>query len=140
MFGRKKENDASDKVKGAQDIVYGMLMAQIDMGHAADGGANQRRLATAYAFGYIFGFADAMIQGAGIQDDLEIMAQLTVAFTRLFGVTQGSKIFGACLGRQSDPQFAPGRRAGGTEAIQWLSSGGERIPTGLSLYLNSRAI
>jgi hypothetical protein len=137
-FGRKKigSADANAKLQWAQDTAYAVVMTQVDLAGAADDGPGHDRLATAYAFGYIFGFADALIQRAGAKDDVEIMAQLTLVFTRLFGVDKGSKIFGASLRRQTDPQFGAGRSAGGSEAVDWLSSGGKNAPTRLTFYLS----
>jgi len=105
------------------------------VGDASNGGTNQGRLPTPYAFGYIFGFADALIQRSGITDDVQIMAALTVVHTEMFGTTQGARIFGASILRQTDPQFAAGRTDGGTEALKWLSSGGKWVPSGLTFYL-----
>lgn len=141
-FGRKKTGSSGPnaKLKWAQDAAYTVVMTQIDLGGAADDGSNRNRLATAYAVGYIFGFADALIQRAGVSDDVEVMAQLTLVFARLFGVDQGSKIFRASLGRQTDPEFAAGRTAGGSEAIDWLSSGGNTVPVWLSFYLTDSPI
>jgi len=103
-------------------------------------GANQRRLATPYAFGYIFGFADAMAQRAGARRDTAILAFITVVFIEMFGREQGTKVFALCLTRQNDPEFAAGRRAGGSELIAWLSSpGGKEVPLGLTEYLQGKA-
>ena len=138
LFGSKERKQAQEKLQWAQDASHELLMTPMELGGAESDSAKQKRLATPYGFGYIFGFSDALIQRAGVTDDGEIMAALTIVHTRLFGDTQGPKIFGSSLNRQAEPQFIEGRKAGGTEAMQWLSEGGKHAPIGLAGYLLGR--
>jgi len=138
-FGQNKKR-TEEKIQWAQDAAYKVLMAQADQAGASEQGTSQKRLVTNYAFGYIFGFAGALMQRAGVTDDVKIMAQLMLVYTSLFGIDKGSKIFGACLRRQSEPDFASGRKVGGSEALKWLSSGGKWVPSGLMFYLMDSAL
>ena len=138
LFGTREDKQLREKITWAQDASLEILMTQMELGGASSDRDSQRRLATPYGFGYVFGFADALIQRAGVGDDARMIAELATAHIRLFGTEQGPKIFSACLSRQSDPQFLEGRRTGGVEASQWLSSGGKDIPSGLSDYLSAR--
>lgn len=136
LFGTREDKQLREKITWAQDASHEILMTQMELGGASSDPDSRRRLATPYGFGYVFGFADALIQRAGLTDDGKIMAELAIAHMRLFGTEQGPKIFSASLDRQADPQFLEGRRTGGAEASQWLSSGGKEIPSGLSDYLS----
>jgi hypothetical protein len=141
LFSRNKDR-AAENLQWAQDAAYTVLAAQIALGAARDGGTNQKRLATPYAVGYVFGFADALLRQAVHTDDVQ-MAALTFVHTRLFGVTQGSKIFGASLRQQInphriDPHFDAGCTDGGSEAIAFIAGNAKSVPTGLADYLNAR--
>jgi hypothetical protein len=123
------------RIQQALDVAYGQLTQQIDLGDGEQSGTSRKRLATPFALGYIFGFADTLIQRAGVTDEGQVMAQLLLVYARLFGVEQGSTIFASCLQRQTDSQFAAGRATGGSEVIAWIASRGGKTPFGLADYL-----
>jgi hypothetical protein len=131
---KTKQGDA--KVQTAQDIAYGLLMTQLDLGGALDDHAAKQRLFTAHGCGYIFGFADALFQRAGVTEEVAAMAQLTLLYVRIFGVDHGSKIFRAALDLQTENDFAAARAVGANEALKFL--GDKSAPLGLTDYLNAR--
>ncbi len=138
MFGLfRKRPKANAKLEGALDISHNLLMTQVAMGGALESGDAQNRLVGHYPFGYVFGFTDAMIQAAGVTDDVQAMANLTIAFTSLFGTDKGSRILGKCFDSQADPVFMAGRKLGGQEAMRWLSARDTFTPMGLVDYLRS---
>jgi hypothetical protein len=112
-------------------------MAQLDMGGAFDYPAAKDRLFTPHGCGYMFGFADALLQRAGVTDEVKATASLAVLYVRMFGEEQGPKVFRASLDLQSEADVAAGRTAGGGEALQWLTSEGKDGPLGLTDFLNT---
>ena len=64
-----------------------------------------------FGFGYLFGFADQFLRVAGLTDEVQVMAQLTLILNRVFGKEQGPKIFGKCLRKQNDSEFRAAKRS-----------------------------
>jgi len=80
-----------------------------------------------------FGLCDACLQSAGINNDTESMALLTVVHVKLFGEEVGTKVVGQSFQEQEDPTFAKGRMVGGQELVEFFRS---KKPTmGLASYL-----
>jgi hypothetical protein len=95
LFRNKAKADA--KAQWAQDAAYELLMPQLDLGSAFHDDAAKQRLLTPHGCGYVFGFADALLQRAGVTDELAAMAALVATYVRIFGNGQGPKIFRASL-------------------------------------------
>jgi hypothetical protein len=136
MLFRSKAKQKDDKVRAAHDTACGLLMTQLHMGGVFDDQAAGERLITPQACGYMFGFADAMLQRAGVTDELAAMAELAVVYVHIFGVERGSKIFRASLDIQTDNEFAAGRALGAKEALEFLAD--KSAPLGLTDYLHAR--
>jgi hypothetical protein len=126
------------KVQWAQDAAYSLLTLQLKLGGALDDSAAKQRLFPPHGSGYVFGFADALLQRAGLTDEVATMAALVVTYVRIFGKDQGPKIFRAALDLQSDTNFTAGRIAGANEALQWLAAPEKSAAMGLADYLNAR--
>lgn len=131
---RPKQRDA--KAQTAQDVACGLLMTQLHMAGALEDQAAKQRVLTPHGIGYIFGFADALLQRAGVLDEVAAMAELTLVYVSIFGVDQGSKIFRAALDLQGESDFAAARKAGAAEALRFLAD--KSAPLGLADYLNDR--
>jgi hypothetical protein len=125
---------AEDKVQLAHEIAQNLIVTQLDLGSAFDDEARRKKLATPYGLGYIFGFADALLQRAGLTDETTALAELTLIYVRIFGKEQGPKVLRASLDLQTDKDFGAGRRTGGGEVYKWLSD--KSVPLGLADYLN----
>jgi hypothetical protein len=142
MFGlfrkRLKGNaDGNAKLAAALDASHNLLMTQFDLGGAFDVGEAQKRMVEHYPFGYVFGFTDAMIQSTGVTNDVQVMAHLTLAFTRLFGDDKGARIIANCFDSRGVPEFAAGRGLGAREAMSWVGGRGGFTPSGLVDYLQT---
>jgi hypothetical protein len=136
LFGKRQR---AEKIKQTQDVIHNVLMTQLVLGSAFASPESQRRLLTPYGCGYIFGFADSLIALAGVTEEVEVMAELTVAHLRIFGEDQGAMIFGKSLTLQGDAEFMAARMAGGNESRRWLSDK-QFVPMGLSRYLNGHTV
>jgi hypothetical protein len=124
--------------KGSEfvDLASNMLMTQIDLGNALPGCPNRQRLGKPYARGYMFGFLDAFLQKAGVTDEIEALALITIAHTRLLGVDAGSSFVREALANQApDSIFTNGRAKGGADVYRWLSDNNVP-PLVLTDYLN----
>ena len=136
FFGIKAKPNADAKAQTAHEIAYGLLLTQLDLGGAFDDEAAKQRLLAPRGCGYIFGFADALLQRAGVTDEVAAMAALVVTYVRIFGKEQGPKIFRAALDLQTDADFAAGRAQGDNDALRFLADNAP--PLGLTDYLNDR--
>lgn len=137
MFGwfkKKVDPNAEEKEQLALDASYTMLMVQFDLGSWTDNADAMKRLMTPFAMGYIFGFADAQLQKAGVADEGRCIACLTIVHMRLFDNDKGSRLFGHSLKIQSDSGFNQGRKLGGEEVYRWFTEK-DFVPLGLSDYL-----
>ena len=101
-----------------------------------DDDAAVRRMVSSFGFGYVFGFADQLLQVAGVTDEVQMMAQLTLILNQVFGKEQGPKIFGKCLRNQDHSEFRAARLLGALEVREWLSAPDKEAPMGLAQYLN----
>ena len=104
----------------AVEISAAILRECIDVGSAWPGGPNRERLAKLFARGYIFGFSDACTQRFGVHDELEALALITVAHTKLFGHKIGSLLVHDALRDQHNAEFGRGRTAGAEDLLRWL--------------------
>jgi hypothetical protein len=129
------EKAGNDKAKWAQDAAYTLISTQLDLGSAFDDETQRQKVATPYGFGYMFGFADALIQRTGVTDESATLAQLALTYARIFG-KQGPKVLAASLNLQKDKDFTAGRAIGGGEAYKWVAD--NSAPLGLADYLNAR--
>jgi len=93
-------------------------------------------MVSSFGFGYVFGFAEQLLQVAGVTDEVHLMAQLTFIVTRVFGKEQGPKIFGKCLRSQNDSEFRAARLLGAQEVRGWLAVPEKEAPMGLAQYLS----
>lgn len=93
-------------------------MTQLSFGGLLeDDDAAVKGMVSAFGFGYVFGFADQLLQIARATDEVEAMAQLTLIFARLFGEEEDAKIFGKCLRSQNDAEFRAARLLGAQEVL-----------------------
>lgn len=134
---RRKPEQRDIKVQTAHDAACSILTTQITLGSALHDKSAKERLLTAWGIGYIFGFADALLQRAGVIDEVAAMAELTLVYVKIFGVDQGSKIFRAALDLQGESDFAAGRKTGAAEALCFLAEK-SATPLGLTDYLHER--
>lgn len=126
-------NAQAEQIQRALDIAYNVLMTQLNLGGAFDDGSEaQKRLASDFAFGYAFGFTDALLQAAGVTDELQAIAYLTATLTRIFAAT-GPEILKKCISIQGEPEFEEGRLLGAYEVPAWL--GNKTAPMSLAQYL-----
>jgi hypothetical protein len=131
------KSTAVDKVQWAQDAAHTLLMTQLDLGGVLeDDDAAVKRMVSSFGFGYVFGFAEQLLQVASVTDEVRVMAQLTFILTRVFGKEQGPKIFGKCLRSQNDSEFLAARLLGAQEVRGWLAAPEKDAPMGLAQYLN----
>jgi hypothetical protein len=130
----RKKPKPNSKAQAAQDLAHDMLMTQLNLfGGLSD--QQRQRLVTPVAIGCVFGFTDAMLQRAGVTDETEAMAHITMVFVRMFGAEHGGQLFGLCLNLQTDSDFGAGRTMGANDALGWLDSRGDKVPLRLSEYL-----
>jgi hypothetical protein len=92
-----------------------------------------------WVLGYCFGFLDAMVQRAKLDQYSEGFALITIAFMALLpdNPKLGAEKVDRALDSQTDPRFMEGRRAGGGDFFNWLADG-KIPPTSLALHLGSR--
>jgi hypothetical protein len=114
------------------DRCEGLLRIQIDSPEAVE---HQRQLHTPFAYGYIFGFADAVFIKEGVTADGARFGDIASLFESLFGPKAGPMAFDYCVESMQEEMFVRGRLLGGQEIFDLTKSGGERIPTGLTTYL-----
>ena len=140
MFGwfkKKVDPKAEENEQLALDASYNMLMTQLELGNVTDNADAMKRVLTPFAMGYIFGFADATLQKAGIANDAHGMACLAITHMRLFGDDKGSRLFGHSLKIQADTKFIEGRNLGGKELYRWVSEK-DFTPLGLTDHLHGQ--
>ena len=131
MFGFGKKNKG--KSDATIETAVKLLQIQIDLGDTEDNHKFTTRLADRYSRGYIFGLSDALLQSAGIKDEVESMAMLAVIHTRLFGTEIGGKIIGQSIYDQGDLLFGKGVITGGQELIEFFKNNTPAM--GLASYL-----
>ena len=130
----------ADAIQWAQDAAHSMIVTQLSLGGVLDEDAEAvKRVVSAFGFGYIFGFADQLLQRAGVTDEVQTLTQLAIVLTRLFGKDRGPKIFGKCLRQQDDPEFRAARLLGAQEVRTWLEHPDKAAPMGLAQYLNGKS-
>ena len=130
------ENEQAEALKRAHDAAYNLLTGQFDLGGAfLAGSESQRRFASDFAFGYVFGFIDALLRVAGITKAAETITEMAVAYARLFGAEQGPRILGEALLLREHVEFSAARLLGAQEVRAWLSQTDNEAPVGLVLYL-----
>jgi hypothetical protein len=112
-----------------------LLEIQINSSEAVE---RPTRLHTPFAYGYIFGFADAVFIKEGVAADGERLGDIAALLEALFGPKAGSMAFEACMASMQEEAFVRGRLLGGQEIFALTNSRGEQIPTGLTEYLLDR--
>src|SRR5450759_908559 len=75
-----------------------------------------------FSLGYVAGFLDALMQHAGIEDQVETFALVSVLTIKLFGERAGPGLSGRFLNSQHLPETQRGLRAGGNDALAWLGN------------------
>ena len=131
MFGFGKKNQ--EKSDATIETAVNLLQIQIDLGDTEDNHEFTTRLADLYSRGYIFGLCDALLQSAGIKDEVESMAMLAVIHTKLFGTEIGGKIVGQSFQDQGDSLFGKGLMTGGQELVEFFKNNTPAM--GLASYL-----
>lgn len=104
-----------DKAEVAVETAVSLLQIQVELGNAEDNDKFNDRLIDPYSRGYVFGLCDALLQSAGVSDDVEAMALLTVVHIKLFGEEGGATIVGQSFKDQENELFSKGRMRGGQE-------------------------
>lgn len=90
---------------------------------------------TPFAYGYIFGFADAVFIKEGVTADGERLGDIASLFQSLFGPKAGPMAFEYCVESMQEEMFVRGRLLGGQEIFDLTKSQGEQVPTALTTYL-----
>lgn len=103
MFGFFKKKKG--KFDAAVETAVGLLQVQISLGNAEDNPEFNERLTDRYSRGYMFGLCDALMQSAGVNDEVEAMALLSVIHIKLFGEENGANIIGQSFRDQEDSLF-----------------------------------
>lgn len=119
--------------EAAIETVVGLLQLQISLGNVDHNRDVDERLTSKYSRGYIFGSCDAIFQSAGVSDQVEMAALMTIVHTKLFGHESGGNIFGQSIRNQEDSVFVKGRNRGGQELAAFISDGAPTM--GLAGYL-----
>jgi hypothetical protein len=125
-------------VKWAQDAAYSLLMTQMDFSGALDSDCpeiKQRRLASDFAYGYAFGFADTLLHRAGLSDETLVAASNSVVFIRIFGAERGPGIYRQCVALQEHPEFVSARELAAREVRAWTETPDKSFPMGLADFL-----
>lgn len=131
----------AEKLQWAHDAAYNLIMTQLDLGGAfEEDSESQKRFGTYFAFGYMFGFTDSLMQIAGIADEVETLAQMTIAFVRMFGPDKGAKMLGKCIRIQAEPEFKAASMLGRQEIRVWLAHADANTPQGLAQYLTGSGL
>jgi hypothetical protein len=115
------------------DRCEGLLRFQLDSPEAVE---HPQQLHTLFAYGYIFGFADAVFIKEGVTVDNERLGDIQALFESLFGAKAGSMAMDQCIASISEEMFVRGRLIGGQEIFDLTKSRGEQIPSGLTEYLS----
>ncbi len=118
MFGLFKKKKRKSEV--AAETAVGLLQVQISLGDVEDNHEFNERMTDRYSRGYIFGLCDALLQSAGVNDEVEAKALLTVIHIKLFGEEYGANIVGQSLRDQKDSLFGKGLMRGGQELVEFF--------------------
>ncbi len=126
FFGRSKKERLIDECRE-------LLRYQIE---AMETDESRSRLHSPFAYGYIFGFADAFFMKERVAD-ADRLGNILALFESLFGPKAGVMASEWCLAamHDQDKTFITARVLGGEEIFQLINSRGEKIPTGLGKYL-----
>ncbi|MGO4869782.1 MAG: hypothetical protein ACLPGW_04105 [Roseiarcus sp.] len=108
------------------EIAEGLLSAQLAF-IADESGRLPESTTDDFSLGYVTGFLDALMQRAGIEDEVESFAMVSILTMKLFGETTGANLAGRFLNNQHLPDTKRGLMAGGTDALTWLSKP-DRLP------------
>jgi hypothetical protein len=97
---------------------------------------SRSRLHSPFAYGYIFGFADAFFAKEHVADG-DRLGNVSSLFESLFGPKAGVMASEWCMAamQDQDETFIRARLVGGQEIFALINSRGEQIPTGLGKYL-----
>jgi hypothetical protein len=131
LFGGAKKKRLLKSI-ALVDRCAGLLRVQVDSPEAVE---RRRQLHTPFAYGYIFGFADAVFIKEGVTADRERHGDIASLFESLFGPNAGSLAIDQCIASMQEEAFVRGRLLGGQEVFDLAKSRGEQIPTGLTKYL-----
>jgi hypothetical protein len=123
MFGRKKKKE--NQIDAAIETAVGLLQLQMSLANGQ--GADE------FSRGYIFGLCDAIFQAAGVRDQAEMAALITIVHAELFGQEKCGDIVGQSMRDQRNSTFADGRMSGGQELIAFLAD--QTPPMGLAQHL-----
>ena len=92
-----------------------------------------------FTIGYVFGFADAVMQLKDIEADSTMaLVALARSYRKVYG-DYGNVICGYVLKRQEQPEVARGIRAGGHDCIAYHRSSGQHAPLSLARALGHSA-
>jgi hypothetical protein len=108
----------------------------LDLAAFASNQSIQLRLFEAFGLGYMFGFSDVQLQHAEIVADADILSDLTIIHTKIFGISNGRKLIAKSLELQRDPEFEAGRTIGGNESLRSIADP-RFVPDALRSYLLS---
>jgi hypothetical protein len=127
LFGTKKTRliKSAALVRKCEDL----LNLQIESLYGIDCGS---RLHTLFAYGYIFGFADAVFIKERVSGAADRLGHIGALFYSLFGNGAGPKIFDQCMASSQQEEFVRGRLLGGQEIFDSFKS---QVPSGLRTYL-----
>jgi hypothetical protein len=131
---KNKQTKPTDRFTETVQLTRRLIESQISI---AEGKSAHKKIFDVHVCAYIFGFAHAMLAKAGVEDEMETKLLIAQTFMQIFGNDPGSKAVGQCLRMQLDDQFVRARQLGDSEAMEWLASSGNDVPTGLTDYLNA---
>lgn len=103
---------------------------------ADEGGVLPKKAKDNWSIGYVGGYADALLNNAGIDTDVKGLSIMTGIFISVFGKNEAPVLFSKFLNLQSeqDLDFFDGRKNGGEELIALLESS-KNVARGWSIHV-----
>jgi hypothetical protein len=102
------------------EIANGLLSAQLGF-MTDETGRLPVSVTDDFSLGYVSGFLDALMQRAGIEDQVQSFALVSILIIKLFGEKAGTGLSGRFLNSQHLPETQRGLMAGGKDSLAWLA-------------------